>query len=106
MRTNKKASEMENPAPEPRGAFEGDLLGSRVGPEDNQIETLAQDYQDYVLAEIRIAVLRLRLQTNEIIAIGLGLKSNLMSLDVAIDSLRALDAPLFVGTMPNEKGGM
>ncbi len=104
MVANQKVQEMKNPAPGPRGAFESDLLGSSVNLENSQTCILTQVRFEYLLAEIRNAVLRLRLQENEVIAVGLGLKAGLMSCDAAIECLRNVGAPFFICGVPRDGG--
>jgi hypothetical protein len=49
--------------------------------------TLTGDYREYVLAEIRRAVLRARLMHNDLVATGIALKSGLIDPDRAIEFL-------------------
>ena len=104
MRTKKKRQEMENPAPGPRGAFESDLLGSPVNSENSEKGVHTQDYLGYLLAECRGAVLRLRIQTNEVVTVGLALKAGLMSGDAAIERLWEIGAPFFLCGTPSDGG--
>jgi hypothetical protein len=104
MRTKKKRQEMENPAPGPRGAFESDLLGSPVNSENSEKGVHTQDYLGYLLAECRGAVLRLRIQTNEVVTISLALKVGFISPDAAVEALRDLGVPFFLCGQPSDEG--
>lgn len=55
-------------------------------------------FENYLLAEMRCASLRLRLEQSDIDAIGLALKSGLITADQAIVLLNDCDALRFVGT--------
>jgi hypothetical protein len=101
---NQEPQEKENPAPEPRGAFENDLLGSPVNSENSESGVLTQDRLDYLLAECRGAVLRLRILTNEVVTISLALKVGFISGDVAVDALRDLGVPFFLCGQPSDEG--
>ncbi len=101
---NQELQEKENPAPGPRGAFENDLLGSPVNSENSENRVLTQDCLSYLLAECRGAVLRLRIQTNEVVTIGLALKAGLISADAAVEALRDMGAPFFLCGQPSDEG--
>ena len=45
------------------------------------------DYREYLIAEIRCAVLRAKLLHNDLVAIGLALKSHLIDADAAVEQL-------------------
>ncbi len=48
------------------------------------LEPIARDKREYLLAELRAAALRARLWQADIDAVGLALKANLISFDQAI----------------------
>jgi hypothetical protein len=56
----------------------------------NSVTSIASslsDYSDYVLAEIRCAVLRAKLLQNDLTAIGLALKDGFIGADAAVEHL-------------------
>jgi hypothetical protein len=55
-------------------------------------------FQEYLLAELRCASLRLRLEQSDIDAIGIALKSGLITTDQALSLLDDCDALRCVGT--------
>jgi len=90
---------MRSPAAnEARGAPDVDQLGGEVDPEGNlNRQDVQAQRRDYILAELRCAHLRARLAQNDIEAIGLALKSRLMSPEVAAAALWNTDAVWYVG---------
>ena len=58
------------------------------------------DFTGYLLAELRCASLRARILQADINAIGLALKSGLISPDQALELLHDADALRLVGTPP------
>ena len=50
------------------------------------------DYRNYLLAELRCAVLRAKLLENDLVAIGLALKGGLIDADSAVEHLWECDA--------------
>ena len=55
-------------------------------------------FQDYLLAEIRCASLRLRVEQSDVDAIGLALKNGLITADQALVLLDDCDVLRLVGT--------
>lgn len=93
----------KNPAHGSRGIFTVDrLVGGALS--ENCPTDLAQAGVDYVLAEIRVASLRLRLLLNEVDAAGLAVKAGLLSADTAIEHLYEIGAPLSLVGAPSERG--
>jgi hypothetical protein len=56
--------------------------------------------RQYLTAELRCAVLRVRLLQNEIEAVGVMLANNMITPAEAMDELGAVGALPFVGTIP------
>lgn len=94
--------ERESPAPGPRGAPIGDLLGSSVSSQNTDNHTPRQVAHGYVLAELRVAALRARLIVNEVDTVGLAFKAGFMSADMAIEHLLEIGAPLSLKFCPNQ----
>jgi hypothetical protein len=92
----------ENPAHGERGGSTGGQPVAFVTSE-NCRKDLVHAGLDYVLAEIRVASLRLRLALNEVEAVGLAVKAGLMSADVAIEHLYEIGAPLSLVGTPSER---
>ena len=61
------------------------------------------DFSSYLLAELRVASLRLRLEQSDIDAIGLALKNGLITSDQAIALLDDCDVLRLVGTERSSK---
>ena len=57
----------------------------------------------YLLAELRCAALRARILQADIEAIGIALKSGLVTPDQALALLHGVDALHYVGTPPDDK---
>lgn len=62
------------------------------------MNSIPTSFQDYLLAELRCTVLRLRLEQSDVEAIGLALKGGLITPDQAIALLHDCDALRLVGT--------
>jgi hypothetical protein len=60
------------------------------------------NYLDYLLAELRCAVLRARLAQSDLEAIGIALKSSLISPEQALALCDEADCLRFVGTAPDD----
>jgi hypothetical protein len=63
------------------------------------------NYTDYILAELRYAEIRARLIASDLEAIGLALKTGLITPDQAIGHLCECDAVRLVGTPPEARDG-
>ena len=61
------------------------------------------DFCDYLLAELRCAALRARILQADLQAIGIALKSGLVTPDQALALLHDVDALRYVGTPPDDK---
>ena len=61
------------------------------------------DFCGYLLAEFRCAVLRARILQADIEAIGIALKSGLITPDQALALLHDVDVLRYVGTPPHDK---
>jgi hypothetical protein len=61
------------------------------------------DFCDYLLAELRCAALRLRILQADLEAIGIALKSGLVTPNQALALLHDVDALRYVGTPPDDK---
>ena len=58
---------------------------------------------EYLLAELRCAALRARILQADVEAIGIALKSGLVTPDQALALLHDVDALRYVGTPPDDK---
>lgn len=106
MLNNLKFHETENPAPGPRGASESDLLASPVNSENTNTRDLTQDDISYLLAECHGTVLRLKIQTNEVVTIGLAFKLGFISPEAMVNAIRDLGVPFFFCGQPSDEGAV
>jgi len=68
-------------------------------------QTPGMNYHDYVLAELRCAVLRARLAQEDIKAVGMALKGGVINADQAIEILGDCDALQYIEPTPPAKAG-
>jgi hypothetical protein len=61
--------------------------------------------REYLLAELRCTLLRLKIAIADVIAIGIALKAHAITPDDALALLHDADVPFrLIGTLPSERG--
>jgi hypothetical protein len=71
-----------------------------LAPHEAALPRHEATFHDYLLAELRCALLRTRLAQCDIEAVGLALKGGLVTPDQALELLHDVDALRLVGTPP------